>query len=552
MARNGKNGKRSRSPKGGAFPVGPLVFGLVLVSVGGAVIYAMTSAPEQPQRERASAKRRAVASPTPDPARPPAPALAEPMPPAADPRPAAAAAAETPPSEPVAEAELVSLEAAPEPTPKPASEPEPEPQEPAGLAGTSAPQAEMPEREAKAGEWTLVWSDEFEYEGLPDPRKWGYEVGFVRNNELQYYTKARRENARVENGCLVIEGRKERFKNPNARGNKRAYAEYTSASVTTRHTQSWTYGKIAVRARIPTGRGTWPAIWTLGTNISQVGWPTCGEIDILENVGYDPDAIHANVHTRDYNHMKHNGRGSTIRIPRPYDDFHVYAVEWGEQLMTFSVDGRRYFTVENDGTGVGSWPFDKPQYLIINLAIGGSWGAVKGVDPSIWPQKYYIDWVRVYKEGAAKLLPPAKTARLSPGLKLSCYDGRWDALPKFQTLRPAARKRVPAFDISACGRADNFGAVFEGYVTVPKDGTYLFYTESDDGSSLYVDDELVVLNDGLHGMQERVGHVGLRAGAHKIRAEFFEQAGGEGLVVRYRGPGVTKQAIPASALSSSR
>lgn len=254
--------------------------------------------------------------------------------------------------------------------------------------------------------WKLVWADEFDRDGLPDPARWTYEEGFVRNQELQYYTVARTNNARVENGRLIIEAHKEQFPNPRHQPDapenrwqlRRPHAEYTSASLTTRGRAAWTYGRFEVRARLPSGRGTWPAIWMLGTNIRQVGWPACGEIDIMEYVGHEPGVIHANVHTRGFNHTRGNGRGSRIRVPDAERTFHVYALEWTPQRLDFFVDDRKFFTLENDGTGPDSWPFDAPQYLILNLAIGGTWGGQKGVDDSIFPQRYEIDYVRVYQK----------------------------------------------------------------------------------------------------------------------------------------------------------
>jgi beta-glucanase (GH16 family) len=257
---------------------------------------------------------------------------------------------------------------------------------------------------AWAADWKLVWADDFNEPGLPDPAKWGYETGFIRNNEQQYYTSERKENARVEDGVLVIEARKERFKNaaydPNAtRGRRRReFADYTSASLTTRGKASWTYGRIEVRAKLPSGRGTWPAIWTLGTNIREVGWPACGEIDIMEFVGYEPGVVHANIHTRSYNHVRGTGKGDKITIADASEAFHVYAVEWFEDHIDFFIDDQKYFTFKNEGTGADVWPYDKDQYLILNLAIGGSWGGQKGIDDSIFPQRYYIDYVRVYQE----------------------------------------------------------------------------------------------------------------------------------------------------------
>ncbi len=206
---------------------------------------------------------------------------------------------------------------------------------------------------AVAAEWQLVWSDEFDRDGLPDPARWTYEEGFVRNQELQYYTVGRRENARVEGGRLILEARRERFPNPRYRPDaperrwqeRREFAEYTSASLTTRGLAAWTYGRFEMRAKLPAARGTWPAFWTLGTNISQVGWPACGEIDILEYVGHDPGVVHANVHTRGYNHTRGNGRGARTRVPDAAEAFHVYAVEWSPDKLEFFVDDRKYFTL---------------------------------------------------------------------------------------------------------------------------------------------------------------------------------------------------------------
>ena len=258
-----------------------------------------------------------------------------------------------------------------------------------------------------ASDWKLVWSDEFDKPGLPDSTKWAYETGFIRNNEAQYYTRARNENARVENGMLVIEARKEHFPNPDfdpaAKDSRRArrsreFAEYTSASLTTRGKTNWTFGRIEVRAKLPAARGTWPAIWTLGINERQVGWPSCGEIDIMEFVGLEPGVIHANVHTRKYNHVQKNGKGGQLKVADASDAFHVYALEWDAEHLDLFVDDHKYFTYSNEHTGSDAWPFDKPQFLILNLAIGGEWGGQKGIDDSVFPQKYLIDYVRVYQK----------------------------------------------------------------------------------------------------------------------------------------------------------
>jgi beta-glucanase (GH16 family) len=235
--------------------------------------------------------------------------------------------------------------------------------------------------------WRLVWADEFETPGLPDPSRWSYEEGLVRNREAQYYTRARRENARVEDGMLVIEARKERH----------GEAQYTSASVTTEGRASWRYGRIEVRAKLPQGRGMWPAIWTLGANHRQVGWPMTGEIDIMEFVGFDPDTIHANVHTAAFNHRDKTGRGAKAYVPRPFEQFHIYAMEWTKDRIDVSVDGTTYFTFQNTGAGVREWPFDAAQYLILNVAVGGAWGGQRGIDDDIFPQRFHVDYVRVYQ-----------------------------------------------------------------------------------------------------------------------------------------------------------
>ena len=256
----------------------------------------------------------------------------------------------------------------------------------------------------QAADWKLVWSDEFDHPGLPDPAKWDYETGFVRNKEAQYYVRSRMENARVESGMLIIEARKERMNNPdydpaaNGQGRKgRPFAEYTSASLTTRGTASWTRGRMEVRAKLPSGRGVWPAIWTVGADRA-AGWPAGGEIDIMESVGFEPGIIHANVHTKKYNVGIKTAKGDKITIADASEAFHVYALEWYEDRLDFFVDDQKYFTYRNDGTGPDAWPFDKSQYLILNLAMGGAWGGQKGIDDSILPQKFYIDYVRVYQK----------------------------------------------------------------------------------------------------------------------------------------------------------
>ena len=234
----------------------------------------------------------------------------------------------------------------------------------------------------------LVWNDEFNYTGLPDKTKWNYDVGGDGwgNNELQYYTADRLENARVENGHLVIETRKEDWQGKN----------YTSARLVTKSKGDWTYGRIEVQARLPKGLGSWPAIWMLGS-ITPLKWPDDGEIDIMENVGYDQGKIHASIHTRDYNHVINTQKTAIIDIPDCSEKFHLYALDWTKDTIKISVDDHIYFSFGNEHKGKGTWQFDSPFHLLLNIAVGGNWGGQKGVDDRVFPMKMEIDYVRVYQ-----------------------------------------------------------------------------------------------------------------------------------------------------------
>ncbi|HEX3009655.1 MAG TPA: glycoside hydrolase family 16 protein [Bacteroidales bacterium] len=237
---------------------------------------------------------------------------------------------------------------------------------------------------------TLVWSDEFNYTGAPDRTKWAFEQGYIRNNEMQYYTNSR-QNARVEGGNLVIEA----LRDSSIIGSDTL--RVTSASLNTHGKKDWTYGKIEVRAKIPSFLGSWPAIWMLGSNIAEVGWPKCGEIDMMENVGFDPDTMHFNIHTEAYNHVKKTNKGQRIYLKDPEADFHIYTLEWYKDRLDFYLDSKKVFTFKNEGKGTDVWPYDKSHYLILNLAVGGAWGGAKGTDLNALPQKFLIDYVRVYQ-----------------------------------------------------------------------------------------------------------------------------------------------------------
>jgi beta-glucanase (GH16 family) len=237
----------------------------------------------------------------------------------------------------------------------------------------------------------LVWSDEFNYKGLPDTNRWQYEKGYVRNREQQYYTDRRKQNAEVKKGHLFITVRNDSLQSD---GDVRPI---TSASLTTKGRGEWTYGRIEVRAKFSSALGTWPAIWTLGSNIDTVGWPACGEIDMLEHVGYMPDTVHFNVHTKAYNHVIQTNKGEKVYSQAPHRKFHVYAIEWFPDRLDWYYDGKKVFSFANEGTGPDAWPFDKPQYLILNFAFGGAWGGIKGVNTKALPQQLVVDYVRVYQ-----------------------------------------------------------------------------------------------------------------------------------------------------------
>jgi beta-glucanase (GH16 family) len=261
-----------------------------------------------------------------------------------------------------------------------------------GMANMGAEPASEPS--AKPG-WKLVWSDEFKTPGAPDATKWVYETGYIRNNEAQYYTDHRRENVRVEEGHLIIEARKDSLTLPDGK-----IAKITSGSIETRDRASWQYGRIEVRAKVPEGRGTWPAIWMMPQDAS-AGWPACGEIDIMESVGFQPDVIHQTIHTKAANHINHKAHGTITPVKNLGDGFHVYAMQWDAKTMEMFIDDRKTFSFENgengDGSGPDVWPFDKPFYVILNLAIGGSWGAQKGIDETIFPCRMEVDYVRMYQ-----------------------------------------------------------------------------------------------------------------------------------------------------------
>ena len=244
----------------------------------------------------------------------------------------------------------------------------------------------------------LVWADEFDVAGLPDSSKWAYDIernsaGWY-NNELQYYGNARLENSRVENGVLSIVARKEDLSTAGLPdwGSQR----YSSARLITRGKTAWTYGFFEIRAKLPCGLGTWPAIWMLSAP-PQTAWPDDGELDIMEHVGFDPGVVHATAHTGAYNHTKNNHRTATTTIPDACTAFHKYQLYWTANRVVVGVDDRNYYQYSNDGSGNAEWPFESPQYLILNIAVGGDWGGQMGVNDAIFPVTMEVDYVRVYQ-----------------------------------------------------------------------------------------------------------------------------------------------------------
>ncbi len=243
-------------------------------------------------------------------------------------------------------------------------------------------------------EGKLVWSDEFNIPGEPDTSRWNYDLGDGcpnvcgwGNNELEYYTKDSK-NVRVENDRLIIEAHKESLSGEG----------FTSARIVSKLKGDWLYGRMEIKAKLPRGKGTWPAIWMLSTDWKYGGWPQSGEIDIMEHVGHDPGVIHGTIHTESFNHIKQTQKEGKVIIADAQDEFHIYAIDWTKSKIEFYVDGKLYYSVlKGVNDTFKEWPFDQRFHLIMNLAVGGNWGGAQGVDDSIWPQKMEFDYVRVYQ-----------------------------------------------------------------------------------------------------------------------------------------------------------
>jgi beta-glucanase (GH16 family) len=240
--------------------------------------------------------------------------------------------------------------------------------------------------------WQLAWQDEFEGAAgqLPDAAKWGYDIGTGWGNEQLEFDTQRPENVSLDgNGNLAITAREELYSVGGI-----TY-DYTSARIVTRDLFEATYGRYEARIKLPVGRGIWPAFWMLGANIETVGWPACGEIDIMEYLGHDPNSIYGTLHGPGYSGAQGIGERFDLTEGRFDTAFHVFSVEWRDDSIKWFVDGVNYHTVKR-GDQPGSWVFDKPFYLILNVAVGGRWPGSPD-DSTVFPQTMLVDWVRVYR-----------------------------------------------------------------------------------------------------------------------------------------------------------
>ncbi|MEM9302210.1 MAG: family 16 glycosylhydrolase [Pseudomonadota bacterium] len=259
----------------------------------------------------------------------------------------------------------------------------------------------------RGSDWKLIWADEFDTPGRPDPERWSPNVwpaGKV-NQEAQAYTP-RSKNVRVEDGHLVIEAHREDVDD----------ARYSSGRIHSAGKGDFLYGRFEIRASLPRGQGTWPAIWMLPSDPYRYAsnceaptdwqgsdtcdaWPNSGEIDIMEHVGYQMDHVHATVHTKSYYWMEWQQRKGRIILDEVDARFHVYALEWGPDRIDAFVDDSLYFTyMREPDADWRAWPFDHAFHLVLNIAVGGAWGLAGGpIDESIFPQRMLVDWVRVYE-----------------------------------------------------------------------------------------------------------------------------------------------------------
>ncbi len=245
--------------------------------------------------------------------------------------------------------------------------------------------------EIPAGYSKMIFHDEFNVDGMLDPEFWGYEKGYVRGGEMQYYTVARPENAFVKDGRLHIVTLNDNWKDEN--GDTHAV---TSASVTTKDKVKFTYGRVDIRAKLPICLGSWPALWMMPNDDVYGYWPNSGEIDIIEHVGFNPYTIYFTAHCAEQN-GDNNKYHSSASVPTCTSDFHVYSLEWSANRLDWLVDGRRKWTVVKNSNTWRGWPYNKDFYMIMNTAFGGSWGGQRGVDLEALPITFEIDYIRIFQ-----------------------------------------------------------------------------------------------------------------------------------------------------------
>ena len=236
----------------------------------------------------------------------------------------------------------------------------------------------------------MVFHDEFDGEGFPDESHWSFEKGYVRGGEMQYYTEKRKENCWIEGGCLNLTAKNDNFVIDGETH------KVTSASIHTRHKEKWTYCRVDVRAKLPACLGSWPAIWMMANDEFYGMWPNSGEIDIMENVGYDPNKVYFTAHCAEQNGAN-NRYHSSAYLPTSYTQFHVYSLVWTKDKISWLVDDKVKFTIKRTSPTWRGWPYNKDFYLILNLAFGGGWGGQQGVDLTQLPITYQVDYVRVFQ-----------------------------------------------------------------------------------------------------------------------------------------------------------
>ncbi len=382
----------------------------------------------------------------------------------------------------------------------------------------------------QAQSWQLVFADEFNWNGGIDPNRWYCETGGGGwgNQELQNYTN-RLENVRVSDaggiGRLIIEARRDFYNG----------GEYTSARLGSQ--SAWTYGKMVVRAKLPGGVGTWPAIWMLPRDwtYGNGSWPDNGEIDIMEMVGYDPTSIHASIHCRNYNHTLGTQRTASTTLADATSAYHDYILEWRPDSLDVYVDSTHYFHFDREASDFARWPFDKPFQFRLNVAVGGTWGGAQGVDPAIWPRAMEIDYVRVYR---AKSAPYRGVAATLPGrIEAERYDqgGEGFAYHDVDPANNGTALRADGVDIGLDARTGPYvgwlsGSEWMNYsVNVQKTALYDLRTRVAspmDGRSFYweLDDrritpDIVIPNTGAWDRWAEVTAppVRLTAGKHVLR-----------------------------------